>query len=764
MEDIEKDNQSRKEWLETRAAGIQLLGLKLEEPRSGLDSATLEGMSTIRHPLLLESSLRFQANARGELLPAAGPVKVRNDTPPRPRVPEPMPPPQTPAMPPPGGPPGGPPGMPPQMGHNGGPPLGGPQAPPSVPPPNPPQPEAAQAPPFSTANDTEELSSALETDMNHYLTAVATEYYPDTDRMLFYVGFGGQGFKKVYNCPLRQRPVSESVDAENLIVNDSANSLGDCGRITHHIKMRPSTLKRMQILGAYLDIEIPSAHASPVKNAVDRAKDEVQGINPQPQRPVNAEHDIYETYCELDIAGFEHKKGRKVTGLQCPYKVTIHKESRKVLEVRRNWLEDDKLCMPKQYFVEFPFVRALGFYGIGLVHIAGNTTRTLTAGWREMLDAGMFASFPGFIYAKGAGRQLTNQFRVPPGGGIGLDVGTGRLQDSVMPLPYKDPGAGFVQFMAHVEEVGQRVSGTAEVQVGEGSQEQPVGTTMALIEQATKVMDAVHKRLHAAQATEFKLLKDRFHEDPESFWRHNKKPSVPWQKEQFLKALDNANLVPVADPNNPTSLHRISKAVALKTLQSGNPSIYDPVAVDTRIMRIINIDPEGLFSKGGPAPPDPKMVALQQKAQADLVKAKMAELQLQVTVASKVQDSKEKAMDRASKEKIAQMQLELEQLRIIQERVIHGHDLDADQRMRMEELKAEQANRYLEAQSAHVQHSTQLVSDHLLHGQSIQSEHAKHDKTMVDNHLNRQVELRKIEVAKAAAKAKPATKAKKPSK
>ena len=38
-------------------------------------------------------------------------------------------------------------------------------------------------------------------------------------------------------------------------------------------------------------------------------------------------------------------------------------------------------------------------------------------------DAGMYANFPGFIYAKGAGRQLTNQFRVPPGGGVALDTG-----------------------------------------------------------------------------------------------------------------------------------------------------------------------------------------------------------------------------------------------------------------------------------------------------------------------------------------------------
>jgi hypothetical protein len=90
LEGIKLDDDSRKEWLETRALGISLLGLKLEKPRSdaGASSAPLEGMSTVRHPLLLEATVRFQATARGELLPAAGPVKVRNDSPMLPGCPD----------------------------------------------------------------------------------------------------------------------------------------------------------------------------------------------------------------------------------------------------------------------------------------------------------------------------------------------------------------------------------------------------------------------------------------------------------------------------------------------------------------------------------------------------------------------------------------------------------------------------------------------------------------------------------------------------
>lgn len=72
---IEDDIQSRQEWIDDRAQGIKLLGLKVEIPgtQGTPDGAPVEGMSKVRHPLLLEAVLRFQANARSELLPTDGP-------------------------------------------------------------------------------------------------------------------------------------------------------------------------------------------------------------------------------------------------------------------------------------------------------------------------------------------------------------------------------------------------------------------------------------------------------------------------------------------------------------------------------------------------------------------------------------------------------------------------------------------------------------------------------------------------------------------
>lgn len=742
LDGIQRDEDSRKDWLETRALGIGLLGLKLERPRAsaGDSSAPLEGMSTVRHPLLLEATVSFQATARAELLPASGPVKVRNDAP--------------------------------------------------TPPAGVLKETSASQELEDSLQSKDELSQALEKDLNHYLTVTATEYVPDTDRMLFYVGFGGDGFKKVYNCPLRRRPVSESIDAEDLIISNTSTDLRNSGRVTHHIKMRKSTLKRMQLLGAYREVDL-SEPTTPKKTAVDQKKEEISGQSTSNTRPEDRDYDIFECYTELDLDDFapDQFKGKK---LPLPYRVTIEKDSRKVLDIRRNWEDDDDQCHAKQFFVQFPFIRGLGFYGLGYVHLLGNTTNALTAAWRETLDAGMFANFPGFLYAKGAGRQLTNQMRVAPGSGVAIDVGAQQdIRQAIMPLPYKEVGASFTGFVTHVEETGRRLASTANVNVGEGKQDAPVGTTLALIEQGAKVMDSAHKRLHAAQAEEFKLLKCRFQEDPESFWRHNKKPTVQWKKQQFLDALENCELVPVADPNNPTSLHRIAKGAIIKQLQAANASLYDPVAVDMRVMRISDIDPAGLFRPTpAPPPPDPRMVAIQEKAKAQSQMGQIQLLESKIKAATAAAAIQDKALDRASREKIEGMKIELERLKIEEEKIIHAHDAARDTISTMHELNAKAQ---LGAHGMHMDEVSKAQELHHANLDKAQELSHTHADTVVDTHVKgqqsaadqqfarerhdadmtranekhnqdmahaRELHAHKLEAAKQMAKAKPKAKAK----
>ena len=288
------------------------------------------------------------------------------------------------------------------------------------------------------------------------------------------------------------------------------------------------------------------------------------------------------------MKGFEHKHKGKESGLEIPYRVTIDVSSKQILSVVRNYDEDDAdLPEARVSFVKYTFVPGLGFYDLGLLNILGNTTNALTAAWREMLDSGMYANFPGFLMADTGGRQNTNIFRVPPGGGALVKTGGMPINQAIMPLPYKDVGPGLMQLADNMAQTGMRIGGTSEAQVGEGRADAPVGTTLAMIEQATKVMNAVHKRMHAAQAEEFKLLVDCFKEHPESFWQRNRKPAYQWDEQSFLQALNDCDLTPQADPNTSSHGQRVMKIMALKQLQSANPALYDPIAIDTAALQAI---------------------------------------------------------------------------------------------------------------------------------------------------------------------------------
>jgi hypothetical protein len=297
------------------------------------------------------------------------------------------------------------------------------------------------------------------------------------------------------------------------------------------------------------------------------------------------------------------------------------------------------------------------------MHILGNTSNALTAAWRIALDNGMFHNFPGFLFALTGTGQDKNSFRVAPGSGVGVNVGVdGKLSDKIMALPYGALDPSFLQLIENVGATGQRVGGTAEMSVGEGNQNAPVGTTLALIEQATKIMSAVHKRLHAAQAEEFQILRELLKEDPEALWRHRRgKGKVePWDRDVILAALENCDLIPVADPNTPSHMHRMARAEAFSQKVKEAPQLFDIKKCFDYYFRAIGI--EGVDEFWAPpqpqaAPADPFIVKAQQASQAAILKS-ASESQANQTKLLEIQTrAAEGEANRRSKEKIAQLQI-----------------------------------------------------------------------------------------------------------
>jgi hypothetical protein len=590
---IDSDLQSRTEWEGIAQKAIDYLGLKMEA--ASTDVTTEGSVSKVFHTLLLESSVYFWANAHAELLPASGPCKVMDDKPvePKPNVPP----------------------MPPSMPGMG-------QVNPNPMPANGMPAQAGSNQPFVVNRG--ELASAFEADMNHYLTAVDRQYYRDFSRMLFSLGPMGTEFRKVYWCPQRKRPVSEWVKGINLIVSNDAADLSTATRVTERIKMRQSAVKRLQIEGWWRNI--PLSTPSPTVDKVAQAEAQITGINLQSQLSADYQHTIYECYCELDLPGFEHEDDLGVTGLPLPYRVTIDRDSKQVLEIRRNWKEGDSNYIARKRYVMYGMIPGLGFYYLGYIHVLGNTQRALTAIERQLLDAGQYANFPGFLYAKGGMKNDNSDIRIPPGGGREINTGDKPIGNVVMALPYKDISPGLLKLMETLSSDGRKLSSIAEMPVGEGRADVPVGTVVAMIEQTTKVTSAVHKGLHASMMEELLLLKEQFAEDPTALWAFAKTPARKWEQAEEFNDID---LVPASDPNIPSQLHRTTQSMALMQVaqQVAPLGILNLKEVTERVLRTLNIpNLEALFQNPtippqakpqGPQqpPPDPsKMANVQLKA------------------------------------------------------------------------------------------------------------------------------------------------------
>ena len=404
--------------------------------------------------------------------------------------------------------------------------------------------------------------------MNYYIMNVMEEYDPEMDQMLFHLPLAGSAFKKVYYDGAMNRAVSKFVAAEDLIVPYMTADLESAERVTHLVKMTENEIRKQQVSGFYRDVKINPYEE---EDDVQEKYDELEGSKKEESYQ---DYTLLEMHVLLDLNGFEdvNDKGEK-TGIKVPYIVTIDEGSGKVLSIYRNFGRGDPLKKKVQYFVHYKFLPGLGFYGFGLIHMLGGLTRTATASLRQLLDAGTLSNLPAGFKSRGF-RIRDDDQPIQPGEFRDVDAPNGILRDSLLPLPYKEPSGTLFQLLGFCVDAGRRFAAIADMKMPEGgSTEMPVGTTMALLERGTKVMSAIHKRLHNAQRIEFKLLSKIF-----SSYLPPNYPYMTPNGDNFVKQLDFDNRVdvlPVSDPNIFSVSQRVTMAQMQLQLAQSKPEMHN---------------------------------------------------------------------------------------------------------------------------------------------------------------------------------------------
>ncbi len=414
----------------------------------------------------------------------------------------------------------------------------------------------------------EDQSKRVKDFMNYQIMDQMKEYEAEFDQMLFYLPLSGSTFKKVYYDELLDRAVSKFIPADDLVVPYSATSLDDAEAVIHEIKISANELRKQQVGGFYKDVDL--AQPAMDSDEIDKKEQELEGIKQTKQDDM---YTLLECHVNLDLEGFEDMDASgEPTGIKLPYVVTVEKDSRKVLSIRRNYKENDPRRNKINYFVHFKFLPGLGFYGFGLIHMIGGLTRTATSALRQLLDAGTLSNLPAGFKTRGL-RVRDDAQPLQPGEFRDVDAPGGNIRDNFMALPFKEPSAVLLNLLGVVVSSGQRFAAIADMQVGDGNQGAAVGTTVALLERGSRVMSAIHKRLYVGLKQEFKLLANVF----ATYLPKEYPYDVPGAQRQ-IKATDfddRIDILPIADPNIFSQTQRISMAQAQLQLAQTNPQIHN---------------------------------------------------------------------------------------------------------------------------------------------------------------------------------------------
>ena len=409
--------------------------------------------------------------------------------------------------------------------------------------------------------------------MNYEITHVMEDYNPEMDQLLFQLPLSGSAFKKVYYDEVMGRATSKFIPAEDVIVPYGASDLDSCDRITQVVKMSMNDLRKKQVSGFYRDIDL-QPYDGAEKSSIQQKMDQIDGEKPS-YYGMSDMTELFEVHVNLDLEGFEdiNPRNGEPSGISLPYIVTIDRNSNSILSVYRNYNEEDPLKRKNEYFVHYKFLPGLGFYGFGLIHLIGGLTRTATTALRQLLDAGTLSNLPAGYKARGL-RIRDDDQPLQPGEFRDVDAPNGIIREALMPLPYKGPDAVLMQLLGFCVDAAKQFATVADMQLSEiGSSQTPVGTTMALMERGTKVMSAVHKRLHYAQKKEFNLLAKIFKLALPPVYPFD----VPGGPRQIKLADfdDKIDILPVSDPNIFSMSQRVTLAQNQLQLAQSNPQMHN---------------------------------------------------------------------------------------------------------------------------------------------------------------------------------------------
>jgi len=439
--------------------------------------------------------------------------------------------------------------------------------------------------------------------MSYQLLEGMPEWDEDTDKLLHGLPVFGTYFRKSFFDTLLQSTRSPSINPLNLVVNQGVKSLDTCRRISEKVMLYRNDVIERERAGVFLD-----KGAEYMQTHEDEDADEL----------------FLEQHCWLDL---------DEDGYEEPYIVMVHESTQTLVRITARYDHDSvelteknkiKRISPVQYYTKYDFIPDPEgmFYSLGFAHLLGPINESINTLINQLLDAGSMSNLQGGFLGKGV-RFQGGAMRFKPGEWKPVEVTGGILRDNIFPLPVKDPSAVLFQLLGLLNDTGMKLASVSDTMAGETpSQNTPATTTLAVIEQGLKVFTAIYKRVFRSLKSEFKKiyrLNSLYLEEAEYF-RIQDEENIIGSKDY---ALDDLDIVPVADPNLSTEAQRMARAQALYGTIEVNPVPEGRLALLTEFYESLGVDavekylpPEALKKLFAPQepPPDPQLIEMQLKA------------------------------------------------------------------------------------------------------------------------------------------------------
>jgi hypothetical protein len=435
--------------------------------------------------------------------------------------------------------------------------------------------------------------------LNHEILFIDESWYQEHSRLTFAIPFAGCAFKKVYRDHAMDRNVSVYVPAEDFIVPSNVTDLKSAHRFSHRIWRSPNEMRKLQVAGIYRDIDLnsPGDEDASEETSMRIETQDVDGSGDN----IDARHELFEIYVERDLEGFEDPNG-----IALPYVITVERESRQILSIYRNWKEQDPLQRRRVPFVKYSYIPGLAFYDLGLFHLIGGLQEAATGALRELLDAGAMASLQGGFVSRDANLR-EERLEIEPGKWKVVDATSEDLAKAFFTPPFREPSPALFQLLSFLTSRAEKFTSTTELMTGDTNAKAPVGSTVAVIEQAGKVFSTIHRGMHMAMAQELRLRLALVQE-------YMPVEGYPYDVDGMHEGVlaedfaPGVSIQPVSDPNIFSSAQRVAIAQSVYEMATQNPDIIKKDVAVRRVLEAIRVpDVDELMVVNEPTPPPKPM-------------------------------------------------------------------------------------------------------------------------------------------------------------